>query len=97
IRKVARDMTISTFAGGGYYILDGVLSTLSLMTPADVLADASGNLLIADVLSNRVRAVFADVPTFAAAPDHLSLTAQAGASATDQTVSLNSSIAGVLF
>ena len=60
VRKVATDSTISTFAGNGLYRIggDGAPATSAqLSTPRGMVADAAGNLYIADYANNRVRKV----------------------------------------
>ena len=97
VRVVGRDGKIATIAGGGEYTLDGVPSTLALVTPFDVLMDSADNLLFTDIYFNRVRAVLAKVPSFQGTPKTIALTAPAGGQATEQTIQLTGSIAGVLF
>jgi sugar lactone lactonase YvrE len=49
IRKVSADGTMSTFAGGGADILDGVAATaVRLTAPLGVAVDGAGNVFIAD-------------------------------------------------
>ena len=97
IRRVATDGTISTFAGGGKYLADGVPATFAVVTPFDVLVSQAGDLLFTDIFFNRIRAVLGTVPTFEGTPASVTLTAPAGALATDQTIFLTGSIPGVLF
>ncbi len=63
VRKIARDGTITTFAGNGNqgYSSDGVpATTTSLNQPQGVSLDAAGNLYIADTNNQRVRRVAPD-------------------------------------
>ncbi len=60
IRMVAKDGTISTFAGTGFpgYSGDGGPATAATMfLPTDVAADRSGKVYIADLGSSRIRVV----------------------------------------
>ena len=58
VRKVSRDGTITTFAGGGQSGGDGVPATSAeLSIPTGVAVDGRGNVYIAEYNPNRVRKV----------------------------------------
>lgn len=98
IRRVTPNGIITTIAGGGLFLFDGVPSTLSVVTPFDVLIDqTAGNLLFSDLYFNRIRAILGTVPSFRAGPEKLALSAPAGGQATDQIVTLTGSIPGVIY
>ena len=63
IRRVARDGTITTFAGDGRGTFGGdggPAARASLNHPADVAVDAAGNVYIADQFNHRIRRVSPD-------------------------------------
>ncbi|TZF86380.1 T9SS type A sorting domain-containing protein (plasmid) [Pedobacter sp. BS3] len=58
IRKIAPTGTVSTLAGSGTGALtDGIGTAASFKNPADVAADADGNLYVADYLNDRIRKI----------------------------------------
>jgi uncharacterized protein (TIGR03437 family) len=94
--------TIHIVAGNGRagYAGDGGLATnATLNLPWGLSLDTkSGNLYIADVLNNRIRAALPISPGFNTTTDTLTLTAAAGGAVTDAlTVGLTSSFAGLLY
>jgi uncharacterized protein (TIGR03437 family) len=61
IREVSTAGIITTIAGGGGALTDGVPATQAeLIGPYDIALDAAGNLYIADAGTNRIRRVPAD-------------------------------------
>lgn len=65
IRKISRDGTISTVAGGGQSTLssgnDGIQATAAVLgTPQGVAVDSAGNLYIGDTQGNHIRRVSPD-------------------------------------
>ena len=91
--------TITTVAGYGVtgYSGDGGPATSgSLTAPCGVAVDAAGNLYIADTGNDRIRTLWAAVPSFAASPASLVFSATAGSAAsTAQQVTLSSAAAGL--
>ena len=80
VRKVSPDGITTTVAGGGQaFPGDGGLAINSQISNGGVILDGAGNLYIADGTYDRIRKVWATVPTFAASPTSLSFTAPAGA------------------
>ncbi|TKC62361.1 DUF839 domain-containing protein [Pedobacter hiemivivus] len=57
IRKIAPDGTVSTLAGSTAGFADGSGSAAKFMQPLDVVADAQGNVYVADNTSHRIRKV----------------------------------------
>ncbi|GAA4453549.1 hypothetical protein GCM10023189_18770 [Nibrella saemangeumensis] len=58
IRKVNTSGIISTVAGGGTTLADGIeATTAKLQSPSGIALDATGNLFIADQVNNRIRKV----------------------------------------
>ena len=100
IRMVTPAGIISTLAGA---VLNGILgdggpaNQAFIGSPADVYADAAGNVYLTDIFSNRVRAILVDKPSYQFAPANLSFTAPAGSVATEQRIDLSGSISGVPF
>jgi sugar lactone lactonase YvrE len=60
IRKVARDGTVSTVAGGAEGFADGPGSTAAFNTPSAIALDRNGNLYVADTGNHAVRKVARD-------------------------------------
>ena len=61
IREVSTSGIITTIAGGGSALTDGVPAIQAeLVGPYDIAIDAAGNLYIADTGTNRIRKVPAD-------------------------------------
>jgi uncharacterized protein (TIGR03437 family) len=99
IRKVTPAGIISTFAGSftptGF---DGVLATnTQLGGTEDIFVDSSGNLLLTDIVFNRVREVLTTAPSFQVNPTALAFTAPAGSTPINQSVSIAGSIPGIPF
>lgn len=100
IRKVTPGGTISTFAGSytATGLNDGSLATNALLGGTDdVFIDSAGNLLLTDIVFNRVREVLNSVPSFQVNPSSLAFTAPAGSSPVNQTVNVTGSIPGIPF
>ena len=101
IRKVTADGIISTFAGDGtgHYAGDGGPAALaSISAPASLVLDSAGDLIFADWINNRVRAVLTTPPAFQLSPASLSFSAESGGvPAPAQTVQLAGSIPGIPF
>ena len=61
VRKVGLDGTITTFAGGGTNLKDGIPALQAQISgPVSVAADASGNIYVADIATVSVRVIAAD-------------------------------------
>ena len=100
IRKVTPDGTISTFAGSrtATGLNDGSPATDALLGGTqDLLVDPAGNLLLTDIVFNRVREVLNSVPSFQVNPTALAFTAPAGSTPANQSVNLAGSIPGIPF
>lgn len=71
IRRVTPDGVITTVAGSGLDgYLDGAALDARFATPFDLIADAAGNLVVADTANNRVReVVFTHAPVADAGVD----------------------------
>ncbi|HEX8610099.1 MAG TPA: NHL repeat-containing protein [Telluria sp.] len=71
IRAIAPDGTVRTIAGGAPGYVDGPLAAAQFDTPTSVVADAKGNLYVADTSNGAVRKLAPDgqVSTVAIAPD----------------------------
>lgn len=102
IRRVSPDGVITTVAGtfAGFLGDGGPAAKAQLKTPVDLAADAAGNLYIADggdVNGNdRIRKVWATVPSFAVSPATLDFRAPAGAPAVaEQRISVLSEAFGL--
>jgi uncharacterized protein (TIGR03437 family) len=100
IRKVTPDGTISSFAGS-YTVAglnDGSLSTNALIGGTDDLfVDPAGNVLLTDIVFNRVREILSTAPSFQVSPSSLTFTAPAGSTPVSQSVNLSGSIPGIPF
>lgn len=57
IRRIAPDGTVSTLSGSTAGFADGAGSAAKFMQPLDVVADAQGNIYVADNTSHRIRKV----------------------------------------
>jgi trimeric autotransporter adhesin len=68
IRKVTSAGILSTVAGGGQSVADGIAPTQARLTPAGVAVDSSGNLYIADYQLSAIRKVINGVITTIAGP-----------------------------
>ena len=92
---------IFVVAGNGKYGFtgDGGPATLAeLNAPAGLALDASGNLLIADSLNNRIREILVSPPVLNSSPASLSFTAKSAGALTDsQTLSIGSNVSGLLY
>lgn len=99
IRKVTPAGIISTFAGSSAPTgFDGGLATNSLLGGTeDIFVDSSGNVLLTDIVFNRVREVLATPPSFQVNPASLAFTAPAGSTPVNQSVSIAGSIPGIPF
>ena len=100
IRKVTPDGIISTFAGSlmPTGLNDGGLATNALLGGTeDLFIDSAGNLLLTDIVFNRVREILINLPSFQANPATLAFTAPAGSTPVNQSVSIAGSIPGIPF
>lgn len=103
VRMVSPNGIISTVAGNGMagYAGDGGAPTsASLDFPTGVAMDSAGNIFISDYGDDRIRVVYSSSTprTFQASPDSLLFSGNSGGlPASQQTVMLTSSIAGLLF
>jgi len=99
IRKVTPGGTITTVAGNGVqgYSGDGGPATSAALNgPNSVVADAAGNLYIADTRNDRIRKVAPAPPSFSAQPGSLTFGATAGVAAgTAQQITLGSNLLGL--
>jgi uncharacterized protein (TIGR03437 family) len=58
VRKVTPTGTISTYAGGGTSLLEGIPATQAMISgPGDLALDAAGNLYLTDSFDHRIRKV----------------------------------------
>ena len=101
IRLMTPAGQLTTIVGDGQprWAGDGGLAiNASVQQPQGVVADAAGNIFIADSRNNRVREVLATPPAFSVSGGPLSFTAAAaGAPTSAQPLSLSSSIPGLSF
>ena len=101
IRRVTPDGIISTFAGSrfaGFTGDGGPATAATLAGPSDVSLDAAGNVLIADLVNHRVRAVLNGPQNFRISSDSLVFTGpSAGAVTNEQRLALQPSLSGLPF
>jgi uncharacterized protein (TIGR03437 family) len=98
IRKVTPGGIISTVAGGGGALNDGGLATNALLGGTeDLFVDSAGNILLTDIVFNRVREVLTSEPSFQVNPTTLAFTAPAGSTPVNQSVNIAGSISGIPF
>ena len=67
IRKITPDRTVTTIAGSTVGFLDGQATAAKFYMPVGITVDSSGNLYVADNISNRIRKIdtSGNVTTFA--------------------------------
>jgi len=100
VRAVTPQGVISTVVGNGLYSFSGdggPAQQASLEGPFDLTFDKSGNLLITDLYTNRIREVLTTKPSVQANPGSLAFTAPAGSRAVQQTISVTGSIPNFVF
>ncbi len=100
IRKVTTAGIISTFAGSlqASGLNDGGLAINALLGGTeDIFVDSAGNLLLTDIVFNRVREILTNPPSFQVNPTTLAFTAPAGSTPVYQSVSIAGTIPGIPF
>ena len=101
IREVTTDGIVHTIAGAAtkQFSGDGGPALEANITgPIALLFDPEGDLLVADWLNHRVRAILVAPPTFQSSPDTLTFSAESdGLPTPAQTVQVAGSIPGLLF
>src|ERR1019366_5358036 len=102
VREVTPDGVIHTIAGvhtRPSFSGDGGPATMAnIAAPVALAFDAAGDLIVADWLNHRVRAILVAPPTFQTSPSTLTFSAESdGLPAPVQTVQVAGSIPGVLF
>jgi uncharacterized protein (TIGR03437 family) len=100
VRAVTQAGVISTAVGNGVYDFrgdGGPAQQASLEGPYDLTFDKSGNLLITDLYTNRIREVLTATPAVQVNPGLLAFTAPAGSGAVRQTISVTGSIPNFFF
>ncbi len=60
IRSISSDGTVTTIAGGGSGFIDGPSATAGFNVPIGVAIDASGDIIVTDGNSNRIRSISSD-------------------------------------
>ena len=101
VRRVTPDGVISTIAGAANQVFSGdggPAASANLGGPSSLAFDAAGDLLVADLLNNRIRAILVTAPTFQSSANVLTFTAESGGlPAPAQTVQVAGSIPGLVF
>lgn len=101
VRRVGTDGVISTFAGNGIpgFAGDGGPATsASLDSPFGLAADATGRLLIADFLNDRIRTVLTSTTGYTVSPGSLTFNTTSGAGVTtEQSLQLSGTLQGIPF
>jgi uncharacterized protein (TIGR03437 family) len=104
VRKIAPPLdgsgTVSIFAGSptaGAIGDGGPAASAALGDMTDIFVDRADNVLLTDLVLNRIRAVLTTLPSFQVNPTNLAFTAPAGASAVSLGLDLAGSIPGVPF
>jgi hypothetical protein len=101
IREVTPDGVINTIAGAAtrQFSGDGGPATMANITgPIGLAFDAAGDLIVADWLNHRIRAILVAPPTFQSSAASLNFSAESdGLAAAAQTVQLAGSIPGLFF
>ena len=98
VQKIGSGGAATTIAGTGTagYSGDGGSATQAqLNTPFQLAVDALGNVFIADYGNNRVRVVYAQPPSFQAAPAAVTFSAPSGGLLLTQNVTLKGSLGGL--